>query len=181
MHQTGYIYIYMGFYFGPHHLIMDTLLYFEEKVHRKKLQRADVIPLLFFRLLCYVLEHIGYPTEPHLECRHHCLEHFTLDQNGHSQQRGIQPKQPYLGQYLQYQHSLTGYSKTSIPQSLFHPPLLHHLCLRAPLLILQLHHLFHQLYLLHHRTLSPFLAQSFVAWYYYLEHSTPHTTLYFGK
>ena len=30
--------IYMGFYFGPHHLIMDDLLYFEEKVHRKKLQ-----------------------------------------------------------------------------------------------------------------------------------------------
>ena len=27
-----------GFYFGPHHLIMVVLLYFEEKVHRKKLQ-----------------------------------------------------------------------------------------------------------------------------------------------
>ena len=26
-----------GFYFGPHHLIMAALLYFEEKVHRKKL------------------------------------------------------------------------------------------------------------------------------------------------
>ena len=24
-----------GFYFGPHHLIMTSLLYFEEKVHRK--------------------------------------------------------------------------------------------------------------------------------------------------
>ncbi|RVW62038.1 hypothetical protein CK203_064782 [Vitis vinifera] len=31
-------------------------------------------------LLCHVLEHMGYPTEPHLECRHHCREHFTLDQ-----------------------------------------------------------------------------------------------------
>ena len=41
-----------GFYFGPHHLIMTVLLYFEEKVHRKKLQRVDVIPLLFPRLLC---------------------------------------------------------------------------------------------------------------------------------
>ena len=72
--------IYMGFYFGPHHLIMDALLYFEEKVHRKKLQRADAIPLLFSRLPCHILEHMGYPTEPHLERRHHCREHFTLDQ-----------------------------------------------------------------------------------------------------
>ena len=70
----------MGFYFGPHHLIMDALLYFEEKVHKKKLQRVGAIPLLFFRLLCHVLEHMGYPTEPHLECRHHCREHFTLSQ-----------------------------------------------------------------------------------------------------
>ena len=23
---------------------------------------------------------MGYPTEPHLECRHHCREHFTLSQ-----------------------------------------------------------------------------------------------------
>ncbi|RVW68999.1 hypothetical protein CK203_061085 [Vitis vinifera] len=61
-----------GFYFGPHHLIMAALLYFEEKVHRKKLQQADTIPLLFPRLLCHILEHMGYPTEPHLECRHHC-------------------------------------------------------------------------------------------------------------
>ena len=38
-----------GYFFGPHHLIMATLLYFEEKVHKKKLQRADVIPLLFPR------------------------------------------------------------------------------------------------------------------------------------
>ena len=70
----------MGFYFGPHHLIMVALLYFEEKVHRKKLQRADTIPLLFLRLLCHILEHMGYPTEPHLERRHHCREHFTLNQ-----------------------------------------------------------------------------------------------------
>ena len=72
--------IYMGFYFGPHYLIMAALLYFEEKVHRKKLQRADAIPLLFPRLLCHVLEHMGYPTEPHLKRRNHCREHFTLDQ-----------------------------------------------------------------------------------------------------
>ncbi|RVW82032.1 Pol polyprotein [Vitis vinifera] len=41
-----------GFFFGPHHLIMAALLYFEEKVHRKKLLRADAIPLLFRG--CYV-------------------------------------------------------------------------------------------------------------------------------
>ena len=41
-----------GFFFGPHHLIMAALLYFEEKVHKKKLLRADVIPLLFPS--CYV-------------------------------------------------------------------------------------------------------------------------------
>ena len=68
-----------GFYFGPHHLIMAALRYFEEKVHRKKLQRADMIPLLFPRLLCHILEHMSYPTEPHLERCHHCREHFTLD------------------------------------------------------------------------------------------------------
>ncbi|RVW58731.1 hypothetical protein CK203_108559 [Vitis vinifera] len=46
-------------YFFPHHLIMAALLYFEEKVHKKKLQRADAIPLLFPRLLCQILEHLG--------------------------------------------------------------------------------------------------------------------------
>ncbi|KAL6312650.1 hypothetical protein AAG906_010395 [Vitis piasezkii] len=40
-----------GFFFGPHHLIMAALLYFEEKVHKKKLLRADAIPLLFPRFL----------------------------------------------------------------------------------------------------------------------------------
>ena len=67
-----------GFYFGPHHLIKAILFHFEEKVHRKRLQRADHIPLLFPRLLCHILEHMGYPTEPHLERHHHCREHFTL-------------------------------------------------------------------------------------------------------
>ena len=61
-----------GFLFGPHHLIMTALLYFEEKVHRKKLLRADAIPLLFPRLLCQILEHLGYPSEPQLECRCIC-------------------------------------------------------------------------------------------------------------
>ncbi|RVW62966.1 hypothetical protein CK203_062374 [Vitis vinifera] len=43
---------------------MTSLLHFEEKVHQKKLQRADGIPLLFPRLLCQILEHLGYPEEP---------------------------------------------------------------------------------------------------------------------
>ncbi|RVW22891.1 hypothetical protein CK203_107856 [Vitis vinifera] len=68
-----------GYYFGPHHLIMTSLLHFEEKVHQKKLQRADVIPLLFPRLLCQILEHLGYPGEPRLERRRHCREDFSLD------------------------------------------------------------------------------------------------------
>ncbi|RVW27318.1 hypothetical protein CK203_110315 [Vitis vinifera] len=136
--------IYMGFYFRPHHLIMAALLYFEDKVHRKKLQQDDAIPLLFSRLLCHILEHMGYPTEPHLEHRHHCQEHFTLDQWTQLTEKNsaeLAPEKPHPGQYLQYQHSLTRHSRTSIPQILFHPPLLHHLCLRPSLLILQLHHL----------------------------------------
>ena len=68
-----------GYFFGPHHLIMASLLYFEEKVHRKKLLRADAIPLLFPRLLCQILEHLGYPAEPQLERRRICREVFTLD------------------------------------------------------------------------------------------------------
>ena len=68
-----------GFFFGPHHLIMAVLLYFEEKVHRKKLLRANAIPLLFLRLLCQILEHLGYPSKPQLEGR--CIYRviFTLD------------------------------------------------------------------------------------------------------
>ncbi|RVW97558.1 hypothetical protein CK203_046511 [Vitis vinifera] len=33
-----------GFFFGPHHLIMAALLYFEEKVHKKKLQEQIAFP-----------------------------------------------------------------------------------------------------------------------------------------
>ena len=58
---------------------MVVLLHFEEKVHRKKLQQADHIPLLFSRLLCHVLEHMGYPIEPHFESHHHYRDYFTLD------------------------------------------------------------------------------------------------------
>ena len=71
--------IYEGYFFGPYHLIMATLLYFKEKVHKKKLQRVDAIPLLFPRLLCQILEHLGYPSYPQLERKRICREVFTLD------------------------------------------------------------------------------------------------------
>ncbi|RVW75777.1 hypothetical protein CK203_059867 [Vitis vinifera] len=69
-----------GYYFGPHHLIMAALLHFEEKVHTRHLARADSIPLLFPRLLCHVLAHMGFPTDPRSEPRRHCRESFSLDQ-----------------------------------------------------------------------------------------------------
>ena len=72
-----------GYYFGPHHLIMTFLLHFEEKVHQRKLQSADVILLLFPRLLCQILEHLGYPGEPRLERRRHYREDFSLEKWHH--------------------------------------------------------------------------------------------------
>ena len=51
---------------------MTSLLHFEEKVHRKDLVRAESIPLLIPRLLCQVLEHLGFPEEPRLEMRVRC-------------------------------------------------------------------------------------------------------------
>ena len=46
---------------------MTTLLHFKEKVHCKDLARAEAFPLLMPRLLSQVLEHLGFPEEPHLE------------------------------------------------------------------------------------------------------------------
>ena len=39
---------------------MTSLLHFEDKVHRKGLARAESLPLLMSRLLCQVLEHLGF-------------------------------------------------------------------------------------------------------------------------
>ena len=58
-----------GFWFSPFELVMIALLHFEEKVHRKGLARAESIPLLMPRLLCQVLEHLGFPEEPRIERR----------------------------------------------------------------------------------------------------------------
>ena len=84
-----------GFYFGSHHLIMASLIHFKEKVHRKKLQRADTISLLFQRLLCQILEYLGFLTEPRLERRRLCRERFTLEKwnqsAGYSALLGVPP------------------------------------------------------------------------------------------
>ena len=93
-----------GFYFGPHHLIMTALLYFEEKVHKKKLLRADAIPLLFPRLLCQILEHLGYPSKPQLEHRYICREILTLD------------KWTSMTAYIAQPEALTGPDHPEIPQ-----------------------------------------------------------------
>ena len=61
-----------GLWFNPAELIMTALLNFEEKVHRKGLTRVEAIPLLMPRLLCHVLEHLGFPEEPRIERRQSC-------------------------------------------------------------------------------------------------------------
>ena len=48
---------------------MTVFLHLEEKVHRKDLARAEAIPLLMPRLLCHILEHLGFPEEPRIEPR----------------------------------------------------------------------------------------------------------------
>ena len=68
-----------GFWFSPAELVMTSLLQFEEKVHRKNLARAESIPLLISRLLCYVLELMGFLEEPRLEMRVRCLHVVSVD------------------------------------------------------------------------------------------------------
>ena len=58
-----------GYWFNPAELIMIALFHFEDKVHRRHLTRAKSTPLLLPRLLCQVLEHIGFPTKSKLERR----------------------------------------------------------------------------------------------------------------
>ena len=72
-------YISKGYWFSPAELIMTSLFHFEEKVHRRSLPRAESIPLLFLRLLCQVLEHIGFPAESRLECHRDCEATLTVD------------------------------------------------------------------------------------------------------
>ncbi|RVW20137.1 hypothetical protein CK203_114227 [Vitis vinifera] len=53
---------------------------FFEKVHKRRLSRAASIQLLFPRLLCHVLAHMGFPIDPQFEPRRHCRESFALEQ-----------------------------------------------------------------------------------------------------
>ena len=52
---------------------MTSLMNFEDKVHRNGLVQAESLPLLMPRLLCQVLEHMGFPAEPRIEMRVRCL------------------------------------------------------------------------------------------------------------
>ena len=61
-----------GYWFSPSELVMSSLMHFEEKVHRKGLVRAVSLPLLMPRLLCQVLEHLGFPEEPRIKMRVRC-------------------------------------------------------------------------------------------------------------
>ena len=61
-----------GYWFSLSELVMTSLMHFEEKVHRKGLVRAESLPLLMPRLLCQVLEHLGFPEEPRIELRVRC-------------------------------------------------------------------------------------------------------------
>ena len=58
---------------------MTSLFHFEERVHCRSLPLAESLPLLFPRLLCQVLEHIGFPAEPRLELRCGCEATLTID------------------------------------------------------------------------------------------------------
>ena len=58
---------------------MTSLFHFKDRVHHRSLPRAKSMPLLFPRLLCQVLEHIGFPIEPRLERRRDCEATLTVD------------------------------------------------------------------------------------------------------
>ena len=68
-----------GYWFSPSELVMTSLMHFEEKVHRKGLVRAESLLLLMPRLLCQVLEHLGFPEEPRIESRIRCPLVLSLE------------------------------------------------------------------------------------------------------
>ena len=68
-----------NFWISPSELVMTSLLHFEEKVHRRDLERAESIPLLMPRLLSYILEQMGFPEEPRIEMRDRCLHIVSVD------------------------------------------------------------------------------------------------------
>ena len=68
-----------GYWFSPPELVITSLLHFEDKVHRKGLTRAQSLPLLIPRLLCQVLEHLGFPEEPRIEMRVRCPQVLSME------------------------------------------------------------------------------------------------------
>ena len=58
---------------------MTSLLHFEDKVHWKGLARAESLPLLMLRLLCHVLELLGFPEEPRIEMRVRCPHVLSME------------------------------------------------------------------------------------------------------
>ena len=68
-----------GYGLSSTELIMTSLFHFKDRVHRRSLPRAESLTLLFPRLLCQVLEHIGYLTEPRIEHRRSCEATLTIN------------------------------------------------------------------------------------------------------
>ncbi|RVW92438.1 hypothetical protein CK203_042635 [Vitis vinifera] len=71
-------------------LLIDVLLranlfplQHKRKVHQKKLQRADGIPITISEAPLPDFRTLGYPEEPRLERRRHCREDFSLDKWHH--------------------------------------------------------------------------------------------------
>ena len=61
-----------GYWFSPSELVMTSLMDFEENIHQKGLVRAESLPLLMPRLICQVLEHLGFSEDPRIERRIRC-------------------------------------------------------------------------------------------------------------
>ncbi|RVW84663.1 hypothetical protein CK203_044589 [Vitis vinifera] len=68
-----------GIFLWPSSSHHDRSSYFEEKVHKKKLLRADVIIPLLFPGYSVHIRALGNPSEPQLERRRIFREIFTLD------------------------------------------------------------------------------------------------------
>ena len=68
-----------GYWFSLPELIMTSLFHLEDRVHRRSLPHAESMPLLFPRLLCQILEHIGFSVEPRLERHRGCEAILTID------------------------------------------------------------------------------------------------------
>ena len=58
---------------------MTSLFHFEDRVHRRSLPCAESLPLLFPRILCQVLENIGFPGKPRLERHRGCEATHTIN------------------------------------------------------------------------------------------------------